>query len=62
VVVSPVSIGDGAMVAAGSVITQDIAPDDMAIARADQKNITGAAKRFKDKAKVKKESKSCAVL
>jgi bifunctional UDP-N-acetylglucosamine pyrophosphorylase / glucosamine-1-phosphate N-acetyltransferase len=57
VVVSPVSIGDNAMVAAGSVITADIAADDLAIARAEQKNVSGAAKRFKEKAKAKKESK-----
>ena len=57
VVVSPLSIGNNAMVAAGTVITQNVAPDDMAIARAPQKNISGAAKRFKEKRKLMKESK-----
>lgn len=59
--VAPLVIAQGAMTAAGSVITQDIAADDLGIARAEQKNVSGAAKRFKEKAKEKKESKSCAV-
>jgi bifunctional UDP-N-acetylglucosamine pyrophosphorylase/glucosamine-1-phosphate N-acetyltransferase len=34
--VAPVSVGDGAFVAAGSVITEDVAPDDLALGRARQ--------------------------
>ncbi len=36
ILVAPVSVGDGAFVAAGSVITEDVAPDAMAIGRARQ--------------------------
>jgi bifunctional UDP-N-acetylglucosamine pyrophosphorylase/glucosamine-1-phosphate N-acetyltransferase len=36
VLVAPVSVGDGAFVAAGSVITEDVAPDAMAIGRGRQ--------------------------
>ena len=37
--VSPVEIGDGAYTAAGSIITEDVPPGAMAIARARQRNI-----------------------
>ncbi|MBR5163713.1 MAG: bifunctional UDP-N-acetylglucosamine diphosphorylase/glucosamine-1-phosphate N-acetyltransferase GlmU, partial [Schwartzia sp.] len=37
--VAPVSVGNGAYVAAGSTITKDVPPDDLAVARARQKNI-----------------------
>ena len=45
VFVAPVEIGDGAWVAAGSVITDDIPPDALGVARARQKNIEGYGKR-----------------
>ena len=41
VVVSPVSVGDGAYVAAGSALTTDVEPGQMAIARGRQRNIDG---------------------
>src|SRR4051794_6785210 len=37
--VAPVNVGDGAYTGAGSVITEDIPPDALAVARARQKNI-----------------------
>jgi bifunctional UDP-N-acetylglucosamine pyrophosphorylase / glucosamine-1-phosphate N-acetyltransferase len=43
--VAPVNVGDGAYTGAGSVITEDIPPDALAIARARQKNIPDYAKR-----------------
>lgn len=44
--VSPVSVEDGAYIAAGSTITEDIPEDALAIARAKQRNIEGwAAKK-----------------
>jgi len=54
--VAPVKIGDGAYVAAGSVVTDDIEADAMAFGRARQENKKGRAKEFraqksKDKAK-----------
>lgn len=39
--VAPVSIGDGAYTAAGSVITQDVPPGAMAVARGRQRNVAG---------------------
>ncbi|HKC26809.1 MAG TPA: bifunctional UDP-N-acetylglucosamine diphosphorylase/glucosamine-1-phosphate N-acetyltransferase GlmU [Jatrophihabitans sp.] len=43
--VAPVSVGDGAYTAAGSVITQDVPPGAMAVARAQQRNVAGWVKR-----------------
>ncbi len=37
--VAPVDVGDGAYVAAGSTITKDVPPNELAVARARQKNI-----------------------
>jgi bifunctional UDP-N-acetylglucosamine pyrophosphorylase/glucosamine-1-phosphate N-acetyltransferase len=39
--VAPVTIGDGAYTAAGSVITQDVAPGELAVGRARQRNLDG---------------------
>ena len=44
--VAPVSVGDGAMTATGSVITKDIEAGDMAVARARQENKPGFAAAF----------------
>lgn len=45
--VAPVSVGDGAMIAAGSVVTDDVAPDALAIARGRQVEKPGAAALFR---------------
>jgi len=47
VLVAPVTLGDGAFVAAGSVITRDVAPDAMAFGRARQAEKEGAAAAFR---------------
>jgi bifunctional UDP-N-acetylglucosamine pyrophosphorylase/glucosamine-1-phosphate N-acetyltransferase len=47
--VAPVTIGEGAVVGAGSVITQDVEPDSLAVERAEQKGIAGWAKRFRER-------------
>jgi bifunctional UDP-N-acetylglucosamine pyrophosphorylase/glucosamine-1-phosphate N-acetyltransferase len=39
--VAPVHVGDGAYTAAGSIITQDVPPGAMAVARAPQRNVQG---------------------
>jgi bifunctional UDP-N-acetylglucosamine pyrophosphorylase/glucosamine-1-phosphate N-acetyltransferase len=44
--VAPVAVGDGAYTAAGSVITEDVPPGALGIARPDQKNIEGYAERL----------------
>jgi bifunctional UDP-N-acetylglucosamine pyrophosphorylase / glucosamine-1-phosphate N-acetyltransferase len=43
--VAPVVVGDGAYTAAGSVISQDVPPGDLGVARAHQRNVTGWVKR-----------------
>jgi bifunctional UDP-N-acetylglucosamine pyrophosphorylase/glucosamine-1-phosphate N-acetyltransferase len=47
--VAPVRVGDGAMTAAGSVITRDVEPDALAVARARQENRPGFVARMMDK-------------
>ncbi|MFD0685161.1 bifunctional UDP-N-acetylglucosamine diphosphorylase/glucosamine-1-phosphate N-acetyltransferase GlmU [Actinomadura fibrosa] len=44
-IVAPVTIGDGAYTAAGSVIVQDVPPGAMAVARARQRNVEGWVER-----------------
>jgi bifunctional UDP-N-acetylglucosamine pyrophosphorylase / glucosamine-1-phosphate N-acetyltransferase len=60
--VAPVRIGDGAYVAAGSVITENVPPDALAIARGRQANKPGWARQrrlaLKKDAKPKKASRS----
>ncbi|MBM6402095.1 bifunctional UDP-N-acetylglucosamine diphosphorylase/glucosamine-1-phosphate N-acetyltransferase GlmU [Phycicoccus sonneratiae] len=45
VVVSPVDVADGAYVAAGSALTQDVAPGQIAVARGRQRNVDGWVER-----------------
>jgi bifunctional UDP-N-acetylglucosamine pyrophosphorylase/glucosamine-1-phosphate N-acetyltransferase len=47
--VAPVTIGDGAVVGAGSVITEDVEADSLAIERSEQKGIAGWARRFRER-------------
>ena len=47
--VAPVSIGEGAVVGAGSVITEDVEPDSLAVERTEQKGIAGWAQRFRER-------------
>jgi len=55
--VAPVSIGAGAIVGAGSVVTKNVAADELAIARGEQKGFAGWAKRFRARQQAKKDSK-----
>jgi bifunctional UDP-N-acetylglucosamine pyrophosphorylase/glucosamine-1-phosphate N-acetyltransferase len=43
--VAPVTVGDGAYTAAGSVITEDVPPGSMAVARGKQRNVDGWVER-----------------
>jgi bifunctional UDP-N-acetylglucosamine pyrophosphorylase / glucosamine-1-phosphate N-acetyltransferase len=47
--IAPVSVGDGAIVGAGSVITRDIAADALAVARGEQVEKPGGAAAFRAK-------------
>jgi bifunctional UDP-N-acetylglucosamine pyrophosphorylase/glucosamine-1-phosphate N-acetyltransferase len=53
--VAPVKIGDGAITAAGSVITQDVAADALAIARGTQTEKSGWAKAFRERKKLEQK-------
>jgi len=52
--VAPVKIGDGAYLGSGGVITKDVPADALAIARADQVNKKGWAKRYNEAQKKRK--------
>jgi bifunctional UDP-N-acetylglucosamine pyrophosphorylase/glucosamine-1-phosphate N-acetyltransferase len=47
ILVAPVTVGDGALVTAGSVITEDVAPDAMAFGRARMEQKPGRAAAFR---------------
>ncbi|HEY4075409.1 MAG TPA: bifunctional UDP-N-acetylglucosamine diphosphorylase/glucosamine-1-phosphate N-acetyltransferase GlmU [Rhizomicrobium sp.] len=53
--VAPVKIGDGAITAAGSVITRDVAADALAVARGQQVEKAGWAKAFRERKKAEKK-------
>ena len=54
--VAPVTIGAGALVAAGSVVTRDVAPDAVALSRAEQVEKPGRAKKFREMMQAKKKA------
>lgn len=47
--IAPVSIGDGAMTAAGSAITADVEPGALGVARGRQRNVPGFVRRLADR-------------
>ncbi len=52
--VAPVTLGDGAMTATGTVVTRDVESDALAVARAKQDNKPGYARKLFDMLKAKK--------
>ena len=55
--VAPVTIGDGAYTASGSVITEDVPADALALGRARQQNKPGYAPRLREKARARKAAR-----
>lgn len=55
--VAPVTLGDGAMIGAGSVITKDVAADALALARGMQTEKPGAAAEFRTQKAAEKKAK-----
>ena len=53
--VAPVKIGDGAIVGSGSVVTKDVAPDSLVVARGRQEERVGWAARFRKLMRAKKQ-------
>ncbi|OAN51334.1 bifunctional N-acetylglucosamine-1-phosphate uridyltransferase/glucosamine-1-phosphate acetyltransferase [Paramagnetospirillum marisnigri] len=53
--VAPVRIGDGAVIGAGSVITKEVSPGALAVARGSQMELKGWADRFRAQQRAKKE-------
>lgn len=56
--VAPVTIGDGAYIASGSVVTHNVEPDALAIGRARQENKAGYAPKLKARAEAIKRAKA----
>ncbi|MBB6099641.1 bifunctional UDP-N-acetylglucosamine pyrophosphorylase/glucosamine-1-phosphate N-acetyltransferase [Deinobacterium chartae] len=57
VLVAPVTVGRGAIVAAGSAVTSDVPEGDLAVARGRQRNVEGYARRFWSQARERIASK-----
>ncbi len=49
--IAPVSVGENAIIAAGSVITENVENDAIGITRSDQKNLLNKAKEYREKRK-----------
>ena len=58
VLVAPVTVGDRSNIAAGSVITHDVAPDALAIGRARQEDKPGWAPGYREKKKAEKAKRA----
>lgn len=55
--VAPVTVGEGAFIGAGSTIAEDVAPDALAVVRAEQVEKPGWAEKFRARKKAEKTAK-----
>jgi bifunctional UDP-N-acetylglucosamine pyrophosphorylase/glucosamine-1-phosphate N-acetyltransferase len=55
--VAPVKVGDGVITGAGSVITKDVEANALAVVRAEQKQVSGWAEKFRAKKRAEKAAK-----
>ncbi len=56
--VAPVKVGEGAMIGAGSVITKEVAPGALAVARGSQMELAGWAERFRARKRTERAAKN----
>ncbi len=56
--ISPVNIGNGSTIAAGTVVTTDVVEGSLAIARSERKDVEGWSTRFREKMKDKKQEET----
>ena len=56
--IAPITVGEGAYVGTGTVLTKDVPEDALALARVEQKNREGMAKRLRDQMVARKKRKA----
>ncbi len=54
--VAPVTVGDGAIIGAGSVITKEVAADALAVTRSEQRQLSGWARSFRKRKQALKDA------